>query len=114
VSKKAAALSLIIICGLYCGDSLVVLILLFNACGGCFSGAPKLGVLELVQSNLSALVRTCLLYGGRSTAHKVARLLALCLEYVFYRACRVMVCTVVETHVSLMLYLLCSLLVKLG
>lgn len=42
----------------------------------------KFGVLELVQSNLPALVRTCLLYGGRSTAHKVARLLALCLEWV--------------------------------
>ena len=48
----------------------------------CFSSTQKLGVLELVQSNLPALVRTCLLYGGRSTAHKVARLLALCLEYV--------------------------------
>ena len=56
--------------------------LVFNAWVGCFSDAPKLGVLELVQSNLPALVRTCLLYGGRSTAHKVARLLALCLEYV--------------------------------
>ena len=60
----------------------VVLILIFNASGGCFSSAPKFGVLDLVQSNLSALVRSCLLYGGRSTAHKVARLLALCLEYV--------------------------------
>lgn len=50
---------------------------------GCFSNAPKLEVLELVQSNLTALIRTCLL-GGRSTAHKVARLLAICLEYVLH------------------------------
>jgi len=56
--------------------------LTFDTCNGCCSGAPKLGVLELVQSNLTALIRTCLLYGGRSTAHKVARFIALCLEYV--------------------------------
>jgi len=64
---------------------------ILGASGGCFSGAAKLGVLELVQSNLSALVRTCLLYGGRSTAHKVARLLALCLEYVVCRASHITV-----------------------
>jgi len=64
---------------------------IFSSSGGCFSGAAKLGVLELVQSNLSALVRTCLLYGGRSTAHKVARLLALCLEYVVYHASHITV-----------------------
>jgi len=56
-----------------------------NGCCVCLGSAPKLGVLELIQSNLTALVRTSLLYGGRSLAHKVARLLALCLEYVFCR-----------------------------
>lgn len=60
----------------------VVVDLVFHACDGCFSCAPKLGVLELVQSNLPALVRSCLLYEGRTTAHKVTRLLARCLEYV--------------------------------
>ena len=68
--------------------------LIFNVCDGCFISAPKLGVLELVQSNLPALVRTCLLYGGRSTAHKVARLLALCLEYVLPCACCLVICEV--------------------
>jgi len=72
---------------------MVQLVLMLPA-GGCFSGAPKLGVLELVQSNLSALVHTCLLYGGRSTAHKVARLIALCLEYVLSYACCFVNCKV--------------------
>ena len=68
-------------------------------CDECFSSAPKLGVLELVQSNLSALVRTCLLYGGRSTAHKAARLLALCLEYVLHYAHHFVICKVVPSDV---------------
>jgi len=37
-------------------------------------------LMQTLQSNLSALVQSCLLEGDRSIAHKCAKLIALCLE----------------------------------